>query len=266
METVSTETKIAKEWVGKVAIVTGASAGIGLDLIRVLASNGVRTIGCARNILKIEEAGMSLNGKVGGEITAFKCDVSKEEEVKSMFDMAQKKYGGVDILVNNAGLLYGASILSGATEDWKCMLDVNVLAVCICTREFFQHHKARKADLGYIINISSIVGHFVPSASSLHIYSATKFAVTTITEGTRQELREIKSNIKISQVSPGLVYTEIIERQIKDKEKAEAFYSQKFKENSCLEAGDISEAILFLLSTPPRVCCHEVIIRSLQET
>ena len=181
-----------------------------------------------------------------------------------MFDMAQKKYGGVDILVNNAGLSYDASILSGATEDWKSMLDVNVLGVCICIREFFQNHKARKADLGYIFNISSIGGHIVPSVSNSHFYSATKFAVTTITEGTRQELREIKSNIKISQVSPGLVYTEIVERQIKDKEKAEAFYSQQFKENSCLEAGDISEAILFLLSTPPRVCCHDVIIRSLQ--
>ena len=265
MASVSTETKIAKEWVGKVAIVTGASAGTGLELIRTLASHGVKAIGCARNISKIEETGASLNGNVSGEVTAIKCDVSKEEEVKSMFEQAHKKYGGVDILVNNAGLGHEATLLSGDTEGWKSMLDVNVLGVCICTREFFQNHQARKADLGYIINISSVQGHIVPHDPTLHFYSATKFAVTAITEGARQELRDVKSNIKISQISPGLIHTEFVERFFKDKKKADEFYSQSFKENSCLEAVDVTNAILYLLSTPPHVCCHDVIVHGVHE-
>ena len=262
----SSAVKIAREWVGKVAIVTGASAGIGLDLIRALASSGIKTIGCARNISKIEVAASNTKGNVSGEISAFKCDVSKEEEVKSMFEMAGRKYGGVDILVNNAGLAYDAPLLSGSTEEWKAMLEVNVLGLSMCTREFFQKHQQRQAEIGYIINISSIVGHIVSRSPSSHFYSASKFAVTSLTEGTRHELRDIKSNIKISQVSPGLVNTEFQGRKTKDMLKAAEYYREGLERNSCIEAGAISDSIVYLLSTPPHVCVHELIIRPLQQS
>ena len=262
----SSAVKIAREWVGKVAIVTGASAGIGLDLIRALASSGIKTIGCARNISKIEVAASNTKGNVSGEISAFKCDVSKEEEVKSMFEMAGRKYGGVDILVNNAGLAYDAPLLSGSTEEWKAMLEVNVLGLSMCTREFFQKHQQRKAGGGYIINISSILGHIVPSYSLGHFYSASKFAVTTLTEGTRHELRDIKSSIKISQVSPGYVFTEFRGRLYKDMAKGEELYKESLKNQTCVEAKDITDSILYLLSTPPNVCIHDMIVRPLQQT
>lgn len=265
MTSSNTETHIGKEWVGKVAIVTGASAGMGLNLIRVLASSGIKTIGCARNISKIEELWSSLEGKVSGEITSFKCDVSREEDVRSMFEMAHIKYGGVDILVNNAGLAHEAPLLSGATEEWKSMLDVNVLGPSLCTREYFQRHQARKADLGYVINISSIAGHVIPHSPILHFYAASKFALAALTEATRQELRDFKSNIKISQVSPGLVSTEFSGRFRKDKSKASEFYSKSLQENSCMEVGDIADSIMYLLSTPPHVCVHDIIIRPLQQ-
>ena len=251
-----------KKWVGKVAIITGASAGIGLHLLRTLSVNGIRTVGCARNISKIGDLCVELKSR---DISAFKCDVSREDEVRSLFEFAYRKYGTVHILVNNAGLGHNAPLLSGETEHWRNMLGVNVLGLSICTREFYQAQKASGIDSGYIINICSIVGHSVVNSPRNHFYSASKFAVTALTEGTRQELREVKSNIKVSQVSPGLVHTEFHSRLLMDKQKGEEYYQSRLQSLSCIESQNVSEAILYLLSTPPHVCVHDIIIRPIQQ-
>ena len=168
--------------------------------------------------------------------------------------------------MNNAGVGHNAPLLTGETEHWRNILDVNVLGLSICTREFYQAQKASGVDNGYIINICSIVGHIVGPSRRNHFYSASKFAVTALTEGTRQELREIKSKIKVSQVSPGLVHTEFHSKLLKDKQKGEEYYQSRLQSLSCIESQDVSEAVLYLLSTPPQVCVHDVIIRPLQQS
>ena len=255
-----------KEWSGKVAMVTGASSGIGLDLLKTLSVNGIRTIGCARNISKIEELCVELKGRVSGDISAFKCDVTRENEVKSLFEFAARTFGTVHILVNNAGLGHNAPLLMGETEHWKEMLDVNVLGLSICTREFYQAQTASGIDNGYIINICSIVGHIVGTSPRNHFYSASKFAVTALTEGIRQELRAAKSNIKVSQVSPGLVHTEFHSRLLMDKQKGEEYYKSRLESLSCIECQDVCAGILYLLSTPPHVCVNDILIRPLQQS
>ncbi|KAI6647896.1 Dehydrogenase/reductase SDR family member 11 [Oopsacas minuta] len=244
---------------GKVAIITGASSGIGYDLLKALSRIGIKTVGCARNISKIDALSVELNGKISGEIIAFKCDVSREDQVRSLFEFACTKYGGVDILVNNAGVGHPAPLLSGNTEDWRNMIDVNVLGLSICTREFFQKRQASGIDSGYIINMCSVVGHTVPNSAPDHFYSVSKMAVTALTEGVRQELREKKSKIRVSQVSPGLVLTEFVARYCKDEKMAEEYY----KSNSYLESRDVTEAVIYLLGTPPNVGVHDVIMNPL---
>ena len=241
--------QICKEWVGKVAIVTGASAGIGLELARTLHQQGIKCIGCARNTAKIEQ-------ECSG-VDAYKCDVSKDEEVRAMFESVCKKHGGVDILINNAGLSHYAPLTSGATEQWREMLEVNVLGLSICTREFLQQLKSRGVDSGYVINMCSMSGHRILTDPNFHFYTATKFAVTALTESLRQELREVRSGVKVSQVSPGLVATEFAGRASGDVEGA----ARHYEATPSLSAHDITQSVLYLLSTPLRVSVHDILIR-----
>src|SRR5690606_13402210 len=136
-------------------------------------------------------------------------DLRDERAIDALFSAVRERFGGVDVLVNNAGLGRAAPPTSGATEHWREMLELNVLAPCICTREAIRDMRARGAD-GHVIHVSSMAAHRVPAGSG--VYSATKFAVRSLTEGLRQELRELKSGIRVTAISPGFVETEFAER------------------------------------------------------
>ena len=124
--------------------------------------------------------------RLGGRFHPVACDLRNESDILRMFAEIETLWGGVDILVNNAGLGHKAPLLSGSTEHWREMLDVNILALCVCTREATRQMHARGQ--GHVIHISSMSAHRVPPNSG--VYSATKFAVRSLTEGLRQELRE----------------------------------------------------------------------------
>jgi NADP-dependent 3-hydroxy acid dehydrogenase YdfG len=122
----------------------------------------------------------------------MKCDVTSEDDIKAVFASAKQSFGGVDVVINNAGLCHMAPLLSesSSTAEWRNMAEVNILAPCIITREFMTQIKERNLDDGHIFMINSVVGHIVPKAfGGAHFYSATKFAVTAISEGIRQELK-----------------------------------------------------------------------------
>ena len=245
--------QISKDWLGKVALVTGASAGIGLQLLKTLSASGIKCVGCARDISRIEQLTCGVVG--------YKCDVRNEGEIKSMFESLLDKLGGVDILVNNAGLSHFAPLLSGATEQWREMLEVNVLGLSVCTREYLQQLKSRSVDTGYVINLCSMSGHRILTDPNFHFYTATKYAVTALTEALRQELRAARSGVKVSQISPGLVETEFFGRAKKDNEEAKAFYAA----NPSLNSDDICQSVLYLLSTPQHVSVHDILIRHTQQ-
>ncbi|XP_065892266.1 dehydrogenase/reductase SDR family member 11-like [Dysidea avara] len=245
-----------EQWKGKVAIVTGASSGIGREVAKQLALNGMTVIGCARNQSRLEELSQEVTG-ASGKVVAIKCDVRKEEEILSMFDNIKTQFGGADVCINNAGLGRVSPLLSGTTEDWREQMEVNVLATCIITREFVKQLKERNCDAGHIIIMNSIYGHTVPAEAPVHIYSATKWALRAITEGIRQELRMMNSEIKITQISPGHVYTEIFERAFNiSKEEAKNIFDQIASE--ALYPEDIASTVLHVLSSPPRVQVHDM--------
>ncbi|XP_047235287.1 dehydrogenase/reductase SDR family member 11a isoform X2 [Girardinichthys multiradiatus] len=240
-----------ERWKGRVALVTGASVGIGAAVTRALVQQGMRVVGCARNVDKIEKlAAECQSAGYSGTLIPYKCDLSNEEEILSMFSAIKTLHKGVDVCINNAGLAHNEPLLSGKTEGWRNMIDVNVLALSICTREAY---KSMKESMG---------GHrLVPSADE-HFYCATKYAVTALTEGIRQELREEKTHIRATCISPGIVETEFAFRHHNsDPEKAAAVYESI----KCLKAEDVASAVTFVLSAPPHVQIGDVQMRPVEQ-
>ncbi|KAK3593626.1 hypothetical protein CHS0354_025519 [Potamilus streckersoni] len=249
-----------ERWVGRVALVTGASAGIGEALVRKLAQLGMKVIGCARQIEKIEKLKNELKG-IPGSVTAIQCDLSKEEEILAMFEKIRAEFGGVDVCVNNAGLAHPAPLLSGDTQMWRNMLDVNVLGLMICCREAYKSMQERKVDDGHIFLLNSMSGHRMINDGNTNFYSATKYAVTAITEGLRNELRDAKSHIRITAVSPGFVDTEFILRMYKDEKRAEEV--RKIRKN--LQPDDIADAVIYALQAPQHVQVHDILMRPTEQ-
>ncbi|XP_030599679.1 dehydrogenase/reductase SDR family member 11-like [Archocentrus centrarchus] len=240
-----------ERWRGRVALVTGASVGIGAAIAVELVRCGMKVVGCARDTGKIQKlAAECQSAGHPGVLVPFKCDLTKEEDILSMFAAIKEQHKGVDVCINNAGLAHPEPLLNGKTSGWKNMMDVNVLALSICTREAYQSMRERKVDDGHIININSLCGHQVFPNPDIHFYTATKYAVTALTEGLRQELRAENTHIRATSISPGLVDTEFASRLYSDNpDKAAGIYAA----NKPLEAKDIVTAVTYVLSAPPHV-------------
>jgi NADP+-dependent farnesol dehydrogenase len=189
-------------WNGKIAVVTGASSGIGAATVVDLVKAGMIVCGLARRQERIEALKDDLPENLRGNLHAIKCDISKEEEIKATFAEIEKLYGGVDVLINNAGIGRTARLIDADnSEKLREIIDTNVLGLVFCTREAVQSMKKR-GDNGHIVNINSIAGHKVPMTigvmPSMNIYPASKFAVTALTESLRQELISAESKIKVT--------------------------------------------------------------------
>ena len=193
-------------WIGKVAVVTGASAGIGAAITIDLVNSGLIVVGLARRIERVEELKNKISATATGKLHAFKCDVANEEDVKTAFAWIIKNVGGVDILINNAGVFKSTTLLGPDNSiPIREVIDTNVMGIVWCTREAFQSIKQRDVD-GHIVIINSMSGHRIPSTggtiSSFNIYPASKHAVTAITEVLRQELQT--AGTKKTKITVGL--------------------------------------------------------------
>lgn len=192
-----------ERWANKVAVVTGASSGIGAAIAVDLVKANMIVIGLARRDGRVNELKSKIPANCAGELHSFHCDVQREDDVKAAFKWIEEKFGGVDVLINNAGVITQANLLDADnTEKIKSVIDTNILGVMYCTREAFQSMKKRDV-AGHIVTINSISGHKVPYFAnldwpSLNIYPATKHAVTAMTEVYRQELQREKSKIKVT--------------------------------------------------------------------
>ncbi|MEA5533791.1 SDR family NAD(P)-dependent oxidoreductase [Crocosphaera sp. XPORK-15E] len=241
----------------KVALITGVSSGIGEAIARRLALEKYRLVICARRQEKLDKLTTELQ-EIGCEVLAKRVDLRQEADIVNLFEAIRQQWGGVDILINNAGLGHRESLMTGSTEAWREMLEVNVLALCICTREAIKDMSDRNNN-GHIIHISSMAGHRVPLFSG--VYAASKYAVRALTEGLRQELREANKNIRISSISPGFVETEFAEKYSKSKERAQEVYSQF----PVLQSEDIANAVWYVLSQPDYVQVHDILLRPTQQ-
>lgn len=236
-------------WAGKVALVTGASGGIGRAVAVALAARGMKVAAWARS----GEALARLAEEAPG-VEPRQVDLRDEAQILAGFEAIRARWGGVDVLVNNAGLGHRAPLTSGDTEHWREMLEVNVLALCICTREATTD-MARRGDAGHVIHISSMAAHRVPTGSG--VYSATKYAVRSLTEGLRKELREQGSQTRITAISPGFVETGFAAHYHKSEAAAEQTYTQY----PCLQSEDVAGAVVYALSQPPYAQIHDILMR-----
>ena len=243
---------IAEMLKDKVAIVTGASSGIGYATALALSRAGVKVAAGARRIDRLESLQSEIT-KNGGEIFIQKLDVTIKSECDAFADAVIKKWGTIDILVNNAGLQPLSFFKNLKVDEWDKMIDVNIRGVLYCTAAVITHMVNKKS--GHIVNISSIAGRIVYPAGS--VYCATKHAVTAFSEGLRQELSQ-RSNVRITCIEPGLVATELT-NTITD--KALEKYVERTKEMEALQAEDIADAIVFAVQAPSHVNVNEILIR-----
>ncbi|XP_046330480.2 dehydrogenase/reductase SDR family member 11-like isoform X1 [Haliotis rufescens] len=252
-----------QRWSGRVALVTGASVGIGAGLVKALVKHGMKVVGCARNVDKIQKLADDLKDEPG-MVKAIRRDVSKEEDVMAMFQMirADPDLGGVDVCINNAGLAHNEPLLTGSTPLWREMVDVNILGLCMCSREAFKSMQERKVDDGHIILLNSLSGHRVMPLRAMHFYSATKFAVTGLCEGLRQELREMKSGIRVTSISPRLVQTDFFSRMYKDEEKSKSGFRHLVQP---LQTEDIVSTIVFALQSPEHMEIIDLLVKPTSE-
>jgi NADP-dependent 3-hydroxy acid dehydrogenase YdfG len=241
---------------GKVAVITGASSGIGEATVRALAAEGAVVVAGARRKERLEGLADEV-ARGGGKAVAVECDVTDEGQAHGLVRRAVEEFGRIDILVNNAGVMLLSTVGKGLSDQWREMFEVNVMGLLYATHAAIGHMKEQGS--GHLVNISSVAGRKV-TRSSNGVYAGTKFAVNAISEGLRQELLE--DNIRVTIVEPGAVATELPDH-ITDEDARESI-SGLFKLER-LQAEDIAEAIAYAVTQPDRVSVNEVLIRPTQQ-
>lgn len=183
------------------AVVTGASSGIGSSIAVGLANAGMIVVGLARRQERVDELKKLVSGTAKGSLHSFSCDVQKEDEIVAAFAWVLQKFGGVDVLINNAGIAkFGQLIGKDHTPAIREVIDTNIMGTVICTREAFASMKSRGVD-GHVVIINSVFGHTVlrlPDGPKFNIYPPTKFALTAMTEVLRQEFQAEGTKIKVT--------------------------------------------------------------------
>jgi NADP-dependent 3-hydroxy acid dehydrogenase YdfG len=244
----------------KVAIVTGASSGIGYATSLALSKAGIRVAVGARRMDRLQELEKQFvrNGgeRRGGEEEIFiqrKLDVTSKSDCDSFVDTVARKWGRIDILINNAGLMPLSHFKNCKVKEWEQMIDVNIKGVLYCTSAVIPYMLDKKS--GHIVNISSVAGRIVFAGGS--VYCATKHAITAFSEGLRKELSP-EYNIRVTCIEPGAVSTELLET-ITDESMSKFVQASKSMER--LQSEDIANAILYAIQAPNHVNVNEILIR-----
>jgi len=233
---------------GKVAVITGASSGIGEATARVLVSEGVRVVLVARRHERIA----ALVEDLGDAAVALTADVGDAAAVASVFAEVERRFGGLDLLFNNAGLGVNARFEASDPADWKRMIDVNLYGVLHCTQAAIPLMRGRAGAM--ISSVSSVGGRY--GTESWSVYSATKFAVVGFHDALRKELGG--EGIRVSVIEPGAVWTEFGENV------SEAMRERR-ESLDALTSEDVAQALVYAFAQPPRVLVEEILIRPVRQ-
>ncbi|KAI4503480.1 hypothetical protein M0802_001702 [Mischocyttarus mexicanus] len=243
-------------WEGKVAVVTGSGSGIGKAITRALLERKIIVVGL--DIQNEEDTKTADNTKnKRNRYYPLRCDVSREDEIDAAFLFVDEKLNGVDIMVNNAGVIDFHRIIESDRKTFEKLLNINVLAVAVCMNRAVRSMQKRNVE-GHVFNINSVLGHIMPcssldntrSCNGWNLYPTSKHASVALTQSVRQELCVIKSRIRVTSISPGIVKTEICGSDTQIKELA---YTRP-----ALLPEDIADGLIYALGTRPdvAVCDH----------
>jgi NADP-dependent 3-hydroxy acid dehydrogenase YdfG len=237
---------------GKVALVTGASSGIGEATAIALAEAGAAVaIGARRRDRLDALAGKLRDG--GARVLQLDLDVTDEQACTAAVARTRAELGGLDILVNNAGVMLLGTIVGADTEDWRRMIQTNVMGVLYMTAAAIEGLVEQGS--GDIVNMSSVAGRVARSGAG--VYNASKWAVNAFSESLRQEVTG--RGVRIGLVEPGAVATELTDHITQPEAKRA---SKEMAQNMrALQAEDIARAVLYLVTQPPHVAINEVLIR-----
>lgn len=223
----------------KIAVVTGASRGIGRATALLLAQEGANVVVNYLSSAKKADEVVSQIKKIGSDAIAIQCDVSDETQVKSMMDKVVEKFGRIDILVNNTGIVFDVPFAERTVEQWKKTFDTNVLGVFLCSK--YASEQMKRNNQGKIINVSSTSGMNSFSPDSMD-YDSTKAAVVALT---RNLAKQLAPEIQVNSVAPGWVDTDMNIDLPKDYLAEEM---QKIYMGRMAQPEDIAKAILFFAS------------------
>jgi NADP-dependent 3-hydroxy acid dehydrogenase YdfG len=246
---------------GTVALVTGASSGIGEATALALAGQGAAVALAARRKDRLEVLADKIRGD-GGRVLVLEADITEQDQAVGVVERTVAELGRLDTLVNNAGLMLLGPAVGADTTEWSRMVQINLMALMWCSDAALPHLLAaaeqdprRVADL---VNISSVAGRFPRSGSAA--YNATKHAVTGFSEALRQEVTQ--RHVRVSLVEPGAVATELAGH---NKPEVLEGMRARFGDMERLQAEDIADAVSFIVTRPRHAAVNEVLIRPTEQ-
>jgi NAD(P)-dependent dehydrogenase (short-subunit alcohol dehydrogenase family) len=268
---------------GKVAIVTGASSGIGLATAKALGAEGAQVILAGRTLSPMVQAAAAIAEAGGPRAFPRVADVRDETHVRATVDYAAEKLGGLHIIVNSAGVNHFDNVIDGDVEKWRETFEVNVIGLMLCCREAAR--VMRQQGGGHIVNISSVAARHVEADNVA--YSASKYAVDAVTDGIRQALRP--HNIRVTAIMPGAVLTNMArnmpEERLRalgrafgiDPDQVEIRPGQplppeilervgQVSQRVLLRPEDIADTVLYAVTQPETVQVNELVVQPPQPT
>jgi len=233
---------------GKIAVITGASSGIGEATARLLVDEGVHVVLVARRVERLQ----ALAAELGDSATVEGLDVADSAAVAAMFARIKERFGGIDLLFNNAGIGISSTFEDSDPADWKTMIDANLYGVLNCTQAAIPLMRGREGAM--ISSVSSVGGRF--GAATWSVYSATKFAVVGFHDALRKELGE--EGIRVSVLEPGAVWSEFGENV------SEAIHERRLQLDA-LQSADVAQALVFAFAQPANVLIQEILMRPVKQ-
>jgi len=244
---------------GTVALVTGASSGIGAATAAALAAQGAAVALAARRRDRLEELATSITGQ-GGTALVLECDITDQQQAAGAVERTAAELGRLDTLINNAGVMLLGPVAGAPLAEWQQMVELNALGLLYCAHAALPHllHAAengprRVADM---VNISSVAGRAARNGNG--VYSLTKFGVGAFSESLRQEVA--KRYVRVSLVEPGATATELASHN-----RPEVLESIRSQFGQRMAAQDIADAIAYIISRPRHVAVNEMLIRPTEQ-
>ncbi|MGN6274506.1 MAG: SDR family NAD(P)-dependent oxidoreductase [Solirubrobacterales bacterium] len=252
---------VASKLEGTVALVTGASSGIGEATARRLAAEGAAVALVARRADRLERLGGEI-ADAGGTALPIEADVSEREQAQGAVGRVVDELGRLDVLVNNAGVMLLGPIVEAPVEEWERMVEVNLLGLLHTTHAALPHLLEAAAkeprNVADLINVSSVAGRVARRGSG--VYNATKHGVGAFSESLRQEVT--RRHVRVALVEPGAVATEL---QSHNRPEVRGEIEKRFENMEVLRAEDIADAIAYAVTRPRHAAVNEILVRPTEQ-